>query len=409
MSYFGSSDKAMAQAKPGILKRLFFFTIYFGILILITIGIDRAIVSRFAERQFNDGLIFNPFTRIISQTIEYKYEVYVNNNGFRDVKNPIAQPVKYRIMAIGDSFTYGWGVEIEQSWPKVLEGILNEQGLNVEVDDLGKPGAGPKEYAEIAEKAIAVLKPDLVIVGILQGDDLAQSRPGPESGVAEQPEKSLRQTLAGLIRRIYPYTASLIAKNFTPVITDAKIHQAWKEQAGQTLARFNPEQKERFNLLDEEVKKIFLSGEFNPAVIYLAITNPDYFLELESLENPKTREHIKEMAKELERIKNDADKYKARVMVVFIPHRIYISEADFNTPRRFGFNLDPQMLTSEAMDQAIADACQRDGLEFLQFTGQFRTASKNTSLFFRLDGHLNPAGHQLLGKMLAPAIADSFK
>jgi len=401
----------MAHKNPEFFKHLLFFAIYSALLILFTIGLDRAIVSRFSERQFNDGLIFKPFTRIRFQGIEYKYEVYVNNYGFRDAESPKKAKPKYRIMALGDSFTYGWGVEIEESWPRVLEKVLNEQGMKVEVDNLGKPGAGPKEYAEIAEKAIPVLKPDLVIVGMLQGDDLAQSRPGQEGSGSKDEGKpeSLRHKLAGDISFIYPYSSSLIVKKFSPVITSESIHQAWKAQAEASYARFSPVQKSRFQELDDEVKRLFFSGELNPAVIYIAITNPDYYLELEDMESEITNSRLQEMAKELGRIKKAADQYNSKVILVSIPHRIYVSESDFNTPRRFGFNLDPEMIATDSMDQALEMAGKMNGLEFYQFTGRFRIASQKSRLFFALDGHLNASGQGLLAELMAPVIKQKLE
>lgn len=394
-------------------KRALFFLFYLFGLFLLSLALDQFLISQFSVKQYNDGLIFKPFTRVQFQTIEYQYQVYVNQFGFRDVSKLRKLPyAPIRIMTIGDSFTYGWGVEIDQSWPKILEKLLNEQGLKVEVDNLGKPGAGPKEYAEIAEKAIPVLKPDLVIVGMLQGDDLAQAKlnqtESPELESESQP-KTWRHFLAGLIRRIYPYSSSLITKKMSPVITSERIHQAWRVQAEQTYLRFSPAQKVWFNFLDEEIKRLFFIGEFNPAVIHIAITNPDYFFELEDLESAKTREHIQAMADCLARIKMVADHYNAKMMVVSVPHRIYVSEPDFNTPKRFGFKLDEKMLISNSMDRAIEMACQKNNLKFFKFTVEFRQATKNSRLFFALDGHLNPLGHEFFAQLLAPIVQLEIK
>src|ERR1017187_8033553 len=50
-----------------------------------------------------------------------------------------------RVLAIGDSFTYGWGVDGEDSWPKVMERALRRGGLDIEGANLGAPGGGPRE------------------------------------------------------------------------------------------------------------------------------------------------------------------------------------------------------------------------------------------------------------------------
>ncbi len=398
----------MADSQTTFSKKILFFLVYLLGLFGAIIALDRLVIAHFADKQYDDGMVLPPFTRIQIKTIEYSYQVYVNNFGFRDSESNAEKSPQYRILAIGDSFTYGWGVEIGQTWPKVLEKILNDQGRKIEVDDLGKPGAGPRDYADIAEKAIPVLKPDLVIIGMLQGDDLAQAQPG-EASAPEPGNRTVRHILARCLRRTFPYTSSLIAKKFMPVIPSRELHNAWKKQAAQTLAQFNPEQKARFQALDYQIKEWFAAGELNPAVIYIAVSNPDYFLELEDLASAKTREHIAEMAKQLDRIKKVADQNGARVIVVSVPQRVYISPADFETPIRFGFNLDPKMLSSDAMDQAIKMAADQAGLEFWQVTPQFRSASKTSHLFFPLDGHFNPQGHALFAELLAGPMGKFIK
>ena len=93
------------------------------------------------------------------------------------------------MLAIGDSFTFGWGVSLEESWPKVLEATLRQAGVAVEVANLGFPGGSPVDYANIATRAVPALQPDLVLVAVLQGDDLGQLRAagaaGQRAGCAE--------------------------------------------------------------------------------------------------------------------------------------------------------------------------------------------------------------------------------
>jgi len=89
-----------------------------------------------------------------------------------------------RILAIGDSFTYGWGVDIEYTWPFLLEKKLSGQykDKRVEVINLGVGGAVPSEYSEIAEEYILLYKPDFVIVGFVEGNDFAQITTSVEKG-----------------------------------------------------------------------------------------------------------------------------------------------------------------------------------------------------------------------------------
>jgi len=54
--------------------------------------------------------------------------VRVNAAGFRDREFPVARaPGVARIACVGDSYTYGWGVELDASYPKQLERRLGGQ------------------------------------------------------------------------------------------------------------------------------------------------------------------------------------------------------------------------------------------------------------------------------------------
>ena len=73
----------------------------------------------------------------------------------------------YTIICLGDSFTYGFGVDILDTYPKQLESKLNAGGLgrHFDVFNLGIPGANSsqqlKYFQEILQRHI---KPELVIL-----------------------------------------------------------------------------------------------------------------------------------------------------------------------------------------------------------------------------------------------------
>jgi hypothetical protein len=56
--------------------------------------------------------------------------------------SPKPAPGVTRILALGDSTTFGWGVEDHESWPARLQARLDERGLAVEVLNAGVPSQG---------------------------------------------------------------------------------------------------------------------------------------------------------------------------------------------------------------------------------------------------------------------------
>jgi hypothetical protein len=66
--------------------------------------------------------------------LEFSTSYNVNSEGFRDDENSLEYP---EVIFLGDSYTMGWGVEQNESWPSILENKLNMRGLNTGVASYG--------------------------------------------------------------------------------------------------------------------------------------------------------------------------------------------------------------------------------------------------------------------------------
>lgn len=117
---------------------------------------------------------------------EYEIEIKTNSEGFRDAEFSVNKPGGvFRILVAGDSFTYGIGVEADETYPKIMERILNErildQDLKYEVFNLGIPDIGTLEELEIIRYGMKY-EPDLILLGLLvenrwaeRGNDLCDN------------------------------------------------------------------------------------------------------------------------------------------------------------------------------------------------------------------------------------------
>ncbi|MCP4810064.1 MAG: hypothetical protein GY913_36255 [Proteobacteria bacterium] len=63
----------------------------------------------------------------------------VNSNANRLRGGPIQTAPAYRIACLGDSVTFGWGVEDDEAWPAVLQRQLVAQGIDAECLNVGVP------------------------------------------------------------------------------------------------------------------------------------------------------------------------------------------------------------------------------------------------------------------------------
>ena len=91
----------------------------------------------------------------------------INSRGWRGAEfQPTFAPEELRILAVGDSCTFGKGVLEEQCWPRQLERMLQElhPERRVMVANLGVNGYGTPHYQRIIEKALDT-KPHIVVLG----------------------------------------------------------------------------------------------------------------------------------------------------------------------------------------------------------------------------------------------------
>jgi len=92
---------------------------------------------------------------------EYTSNVKINSKGIRDEEHEYAKGGGiFRILVLGDSMTWGFGVEAEERYTDVLEDML---GNNFETINMGTSGYGTdQEYLLLKEDGIKY-NPDLVI------------------------------------------------------------------------------------------------------------------------------------------------------------------------------------------------------------------------------------------------------
>lgn len=96
-----------------------------------------------------------------------------NSLGFRDEEFPIQKPPgEFRVLALGDSFTWGSGVRAEDAWPQVLERGLAAAGRKAQVINCGFAAGSysPAGYDTWMVSDGLLLQPDLVVVGFCLND-----------------------------------------------------------------------------------------------------------------------------------------------------------------------------------------------------------------------------------------------
>lgn len=100
------------------------------------------------------------------------WEVNTNSQGLRDEEISIEKPSEtFRILVIGDSYTFGWGLNRSQRYTEVLEQRLNNSyDIDIQVVNMGRTDAGMRDYyVTLKDKGIEY-DPDLVVVSFYRAD-----------------------------------------------------------------------------------------------------------------------------------------------------------------------------------------------------------------------------------------------
>lgn len=113
-----------------------------------------------------------PLAATRHQTEEFDVAVRINSRGLRDREIPLRKPEgAYRVLVLGDSQTFGVGVEADESYPKVAERRLQAQvGPRVEVLNAGVPSTGTAHQLYYLEQEGWKYQPDAVVVGFFYND-----------------------------------------------------------------------------------------------------------------------------------------------------------------------------------------------------------------------------------------------
>ncbi len=132
----------------------------------------------------NLGYTLQPNTILKEFGPEFSYKIAINKYGLRNqTTNHIPdQNADFRILLIGDSFTFGVGVDYENVWGTLLEKKLNEIHIKqkVEVINAGIPGYSTENEVGYLEKYFSNFQPDFVLLTFVTHDltllSLAESK-----------------------------------------------------------------------------------------------------------------------------------------------------------------------------------------------------------------------------------------
>lgn len=308
----------------------------------------------------------NAHTKLIRT--EFKNEIIVNSKGLRDIEFSYEKPEgTMRIAAIGDSFPFGYGVEADQSYPKVIEKILsNRTSSSIEVLNFGVPGAST-DYA-LLQLSNEVVKygPDVILLGFNGQTDLFNNL---DSDFFMLEEKKLVK------KKVSKIPLSIKLRSFL----SSKLHLY-------NLANFiwvnYRTRGNYYNTLDRAGYLIDFNG-----LIYTKRSSP----ELEEAFT-KTEFLIKTM-------KNLSNKIGAEFVLLIIPSKEQVDERKLK--ERLGLaSISMEELDIKKIQRRLITFSEENNIKYIDLLPEFKKRNTDNTFYFEIDGHFNKDGCKLVGQLI---------
>ncbi|MBI4035021.1 MAG: hypothetical protein HY381_01330 [Candidatus Chisholmbacteria bacterium] len=343
----------------------------------VLVGIDRG--AEVLLNRWGYFMAMSPNLVLLYQASEFTTEVKISKQGLRNREVVIPKPAGvYRILALGDSFTFGWGVDEGKTWPRLVEAGLRERGLPVEVINAGVPGIGPFRERLICQAYADQFGVDAFIIGLTH-DDFLQSLG--------------RRDTAGLVNKIidslWPTVRRLWRREVGGQIGGSEM---WREWVDAALKR----QPELLLRLDPVVRNDFVAGRLHPYVVFEAQSHSQIFIDLTRADYVKGG--LKELSDQLGRLKRECTGVKP-VVVIFFPPAALVSENYFEALRQVGYEVKQELVKSN-VDVPLKLVVERQGFDYVSPVAELRRDGC-PGCYFAYDGHMTPEGQQRMARMIS--------
>ena len=316
------------------------------------------------------GWTHRPDVATTINTGERTAHVYTDREGLR-VGRAGRVESKRRILLLGDSFMEALQVEYEQSLAGLLEARLGTRvGEAVAVRNTAVGGWDPPQYLMEARRELGREPFDAVVVSVFLGNDVVSRRierypPGPP---VDAPFHRLRLprrlTYGELVDAVfYPINDFLKARSHLFVLV--------KKQASTLRMR------------------VGLTAEYFPdELLRREATSPRWAVTAQICRD----------------IRDLALAHKAPTVFVLIPAPFQVDTSAFYRALK-GFKIDPATVDLDQPERLLIDAMRAYHLDVVDVLPEFRRATRNDSrLYGTVDPHLTPEGHELLERLVEPAV-----
>jgi lysophospholipase L1-like esterase len=316
--------------------------------------------------------------------------VRLNRLGLRSPEIGPRQPDELRVLCLGDSFVFGYGVTAEEAFPGLLGELLPSRlGRPVVTGNAGVPGYGTVEQAHCLARIGPAVDADVIVCSIYLGNDFID-----DQHVTKYVEGGFSMTgeWASLLRRSARARLMLLSRawmRFEIWLMEAGSRWALQptptEEEARAFAGFPPRARPNQCVAGLFMDVIDDQRSWDPA-------DPQ----------PVVPRVLSRTAESLTALRASAG--EARLLVAILPSWWHVHEEDRQSVLR-EVGLDPDDFQPGLTQQRLLSLCAELGLAVVDLTPTIAALPDPSSAFLPENRHLSVAGHRLVAEVLAGEIA----
>lgn len=374
--------------------------------------------------------------RLATQEFDQPYRT--NSLGLRGPELPAAKPPgEFRIVVLGDSFTFGGQVAEEQRFTERSEALLRERGYNqVRVVNAGVGGWTTFNEVGFLKANLSRLQPDLVIVATFLGNDIGENILATAGGYRMDDTNPNGIAYGPRAREMLRYSTDWFDHNrevgaIAPGGEPRGPVPRWNEgdpfpqprgnavqgPPGSPFAQPDPVvvdqvppfERLRKGLSDNSRAYSTLSdlwfqarrGYPRPDPLNVAtwatwvLTDPPRFVDIQRA--------IPMAVSYLKQARDTAATVGAPTVQMIIPHVAQVADGKRAETLRT-FALSPDEVNMDLPRREFAERDARESIPLIDLTAALRARPDAASLYFPIDEHFTAAGHQAAAEALAEGL-----
>ena len=304
--------------------------------------------------------------------------IRINQLGYRDRERRVEKDSgTNRIAVFGDSMTEGVQVNLEQTYPYLLEEQFRHSGRRVEVLNFGVNGYGPLQELLLLKQVGARYQPDLVVLAVFLDNDVADCHPKLAVAQGNAPFLAAPGDLSsidyhGPERSFSGYHA----KPLYWLRRHSRIYRLIQQWRWQTWGR-------------KELERNRAGG---PIPLHLLLYKRPVGREWE--EAWSSFETI------LQEFADETERQRMKLVIVSMPVPFVVNEALWQRQLNRYPAMNELSWDLVGPEQRLLTFGQRRGIPVVTTDEAFRNVRPASPLFWGDLGHLTPQGHEVMARIL---------